>query len=112
MTAVVLVTGTIRNSQDRLKDGKRWGRTINVLTEVGAILGDTLEVTIFEPRDGEPHVRAVDGDHVSWVVEVESSKWGLRARYRGEGGSSAALHPSSLAGGWPASVESEAAPVA
>lgn len=112
MSAVVLVNGTIRSTKVLTKnaDGSRFGRAVNILTEQGAELGETLEVTLFDPRPGEPAVRAESGDVVSWVVEVEAQRDRIRARYRGEAGSSPALHSSA---GWPTlATEPESAPAA
>lgn len=102
MSAVVLVHGTVRvvKPATRKADGARYGRHVSVLTEVplpsgGPVLGETMEVTVFDARQGEPDVRAEVGDHVVWAVEVEGSSYGVRGRYRAEGGAVAALPASS-----------------
>lgn len=97
MSAIVLVSGTIRTKKPLIKRNSSdvFAQAVSVLTEHGSHMGETLEVTVFDPREGEQTVQANVGDHVVWVIEVEASSFGLRGRYRGEGGSEAALPSSS-----------------
>jgi len=115
MSAVVNVQGTVRTVEPKTKrnSSEVWGRVVAVLTESGGILGETLEVALFNSRHGEPDVRAVVGDHVAWVVEVDASPYGLQARYRGEAGSEAALASTSPAvEGWLSGATAETVPSA
>lgn len=112
MSAVVLASGTVRTTKVLTKnsDGSRFGRAVSILTDAAGQLGETLEVTVFDAREGESEVVANSGDYVTWVVEIEAVGSRLRARYRGEGGSEPALPATSDA--WLAGASAESAPVA
>lgn len=108
MAAVVLVKGIVRSVdvRHRKDNGPRFGREAHVLTELPGYPGETLPVTIFDPRGDEPPVRAEAQDEVVWVVAIEAQGNRIRATYRGEGGSEAALPLASELWATPAAAES------
>lgn len=84
MSATLLVHGTIRQIRDRNKrdSGELFGREASVLTEVGSVLGETLAVLVFTPREGERWPEMREGLSVTWVVDVDASRYGLGATFR------------------------------
>ena len=84
MTAIALVHGTIRQVTSFESKAKKIIREAHVLTEFGAVLGETLRVTVFEPRPGEVGPTLREGSLIWWVVEIDHSSWGLRATIKRE----------------------------
>jgi len=84
MSAISLVHGTIRQIRDRAKrdSGEIFGREASVLTELGSVLGETLPVLLFAPREGERYPELREGLVVSWIVEIDANRYGLNATFR------------------------------
>jgi len=97
MSAIVRVTGQVRKIDPRTKksSGEVFGREVTVSTEIGDFLGDSIAVMVFNPRGHEvdPIAGLQPRDEVDWIVEVESSNFGLRGRYKGEASALSALPP-------------------
>lgn len=87
MSAVVLLSGQVRDVRDRRKKsepgespGEVWGRSVKILTEFGSVLGDTLDVTVFNAD----RVVVAAGELVEWIVEVSANSYGLQAVFKAE----------------------------
>ena len=83
MAGVALVHGTIRSAErlTRRTDGSEYASRVFVLTKFGPVLGDTLSVRVFDPREGRAAVDLTEGRTVFWLVSVEWSKqFGLTLR--------------------------------
>lgn len=105
MSATVIVHGTIRKTRTRTKraTGEVFGTEVSILTEVGDVLGETLPVLVFNARPGEVGPQITPGHAVTWLVDVESSSFGLNATFRG------VLTPESLGELSPGALDSSSA---
>lgn len=86
MTAVVLTEGTIRAVRPLTsrKSGEVFAHEVSILTSIGDVLGETLKVVVFEREFEVEGPRFEVGLLVSWVVEVDSGRFGLQATYKRE----------------------------
>lgn len=82
MSATLLVHGTIRTVKDRVAKTGTPYREVSILTEFGPILGETVTVLLFNPREGEEAPLVADGLVVNWVIEVEARGGYLNGRFR------------------------------
>jgi len=83
MSAVVAVIGQVRAVRDLRKKsgagqppGDVYAREAAVLTELGGVLGDTLNVRLF---NSAASVEASPGEFVSWAVNLEPAQGGFPA---------------------------------
>lgn len=94
MSAIVTVSGQVRTSK-RLTSSKsaaalaaghpvEFGTEYSVMTEASGILGETLSVLVFDARDGEAVPAPSHGEHIAWIVEVDSNRFGLGATFKRE----------------------------
>jgi hypothetical protein len=88
MSSIVLASGVVRASRPLFfgakheRAGEVFGLEVALMTQVGDVLGETLKVVVFEPRDGTPSWDPQPGENVSVIVEVDSGRFGLSGTYK------------------------------
>ncbi len=79
MSGIALIHGTVRQITPKVKraTGEVFGKEVSILTELGAELGETVRVLVFNPRGAEVGPRLEVDRTVSWVCEIDGNNFGL-----------------------------------
>lgn len=87
MSAIVVVHGQVRDVRDLHRrnepgtpPGECFARSVKVLTEAEGVLGDTVQVMVWN----SDRLTVATGEVVDWVVEVSVGKYGLDATFKAQ----------------------------
>ncbi len=85
MSAVATIHGVIRqtNLLRKKATGEVFGTEVAVLTDAHGVLGDTVMVTVWNPREGDaPLPLFSEGSVIDWVVDFGVDRSYLRVTFR------------------------------